>query len=239
MAGHSKWHNIKHKKAKVDAERGKIFTKISKEITVAAKHGGGDPSANITLRLLLEKARENNMPKDNIERAIKKGTGQLEGVSYEAVTYEGYAPENIAVIVTALTDNKNRTVSDLRHVFSKNGGRLVDAGSVSWMFDHRGQVEFDPKGLTDEALMDVFLETDIIDLKVVDESLAFAICEIPDLDKVRHFAESKGFLVKSFEPAWIAKENIELHGEAKDSVVEFLEKVEDLDDVKEVFVNLG
>ncbi len=239
MAGHSKWHNIKHKKAKVDAERGKVFTKISKEITVAAKHGGGDPSGNITLRLLLEKARENNMPKDNVERAIKKGTGQLEGVNYETVTYEGYAPENIAVMVTALTDNKNRTVSDLRHVFSKNGGRLVDAGSISWMFDHRGQVEFDPKGLADDALMDIFLETDIIDLKVVDENLAFAICEIADLDKVRHFAENKQFLVKSFEPAWIAKENIELEGEAKDHVIEFLEKVEDLDDVKEVFVNLG
>lgn len=239
MAGHSKWHNIKHKKAKVDAEKGKIFTKISKEITVSAKHGGGDPSSNISLRILLEKARENNMPKDNIERAIKKGTGQIEGAVYESMTYEGYAPENIAVMVTALTDNKNRTISDLRHTFSKHGGRLVDPGAVSWMFEHKGQIEIDPKGKTEEELLEVLLEADILDIKVLSEDEAILICEINDLDKVCHFIEKNNFVVKSFEPAWVAKDSIVLEGESRDKVLDFLEKVDDLDDVKAVFANLG
>lgn len=234
MAGHSKWHNIKHKKAKEDAKKGLIFTKLSKEITISVKNGGVDPAINIGLRFLLTKAKDWNMPKENIERALKKGTGPLDGVVYESINYEGYAPENIPVIIQALTDNKNRTVSDLRHVFNKAGGRLVDSGSISWMFDYRGLLEFDHLKKSEEDLLEELLEADIIDLEVGDD-LSTVICEVVNLDSIRMFLEKKGYVVKSMEPTWIAKNSMQLSGEAKDTVATFLEKLEDMDDVKEIF----
>ncbi len=238
MAGHSKWHNIKHKKAKEDAKKGLIFTKLSKEISVAVKHGGVDPSFNIPLRLLLEKAKENNMPKENVERAIKKGSGQLEGVNYESIMYEGYAPCNVAVIIEALTDNKNRTISDLRCYFSKHGGRMVDAGTVSWMFEKKGQIEIDAQGMSEEKLTDIFLETDINDIKMSDDS-TFLISEMENVEVVREFAEKKGFKVKSASLIWMAKNNIELTSEDdKEKVMTFLENLDELDDVQTLFVNL-
>lgn len=238
VAGHSKWHNIKHKKAKVDAKRGKVFTKLSKEITVSAKHGGGDPSFNIGLRLLLDKAKDANMPKENIERAIKKGTGHLEGVNYEEVTYEGHGPENIAIIIQTLTDNRNRTISDLRHFFNKHGGRMGENGAVSWMFDHRGAIEFEPAGKREDEILEDLLETDIIDLNF-DEELSAVTCELNKLDQVRAFVETKGYTVKSADPAWIAKTPLELQDQAKESVLDFLDKLEELEDVNNLFVNLG
>jgi YebC/PmpR family DNA-binding regulatory protein len=237
MSGHSKWHNIKHKKAKTDAKKGLVFTKLSKEITVAAKNGGADPAININLRLLLAKAKECNMPKDNVERALKKGSGQLEGVVYETITYEGYTPENVAVVVQTLTDNKNRTISDLRHIFNKSGGRMVDTGSISWMFDYRGTIEFDPSGKDEEALLEDLLEADILDLKLGDE-VALLICDIVNLDEIRTFLEAKGYAIKSMEPSWIAKNPVPLEEDAKNTVLDFLEKLEDMDDVKDIFVNM-
>jgi len=237
VAGHSKWHNIKHKKAKEDAKKGLIFTKLSKEITISVKNGGSDPAINIGLRLLLAKAKDWNMPKENVERALKKGSGPLDGTSYESVTYEGYAPENVAVVVHALTDNKNRTVSDLRHIFNKAGGRLVDAGGISWMFDYRGTIEFDPAGKDEESLLEDLLEADIIDLKV-DPEVALVVCDVVNLDEIRIFLERKGYAVKSMEPSWIPKNTINLDGEEKTAVTDFLEKLEDMDDVKEIYANL-
>ena len=238
MSGHSKWHNIKHKKAKEDAKKGLVFTKLSKEIAVAVKNGGADSGLNMSLRLLLNKAKEWNMPKDNVERAIKKGSGQLEGANYESIVYEGYAPENVAIIISALTDNKNRTISDLRHFFNRHGGRLVDTGSINWMFDYRGTIEFDPAGKNEEDLLCELLDADIIDLKLDDEEVATIICDVVKLDEVRTFLESKGYSIKSLDPAWIAKNPVPLDGEAKDRVVQFLEGLEDLDDVKDIFASL-
>lgn len=239
MAGHSKWHNIKHKKAKEDAKKGLVFTKLSKEITISSKAHGGDPATNIGLRILLEKARSENMPKDNIERAIKKGTGALEGVNYEEITYEGYGPSNVAVMVQALTDNRNRTISDLRHVFSKQGGRLAEAGAVSWMFELQGQVQFDPCSKNEEDLLEILLEADIIDLQMhPEENLATVTCSVENLDKVKHFIDAKKFIIKSAELAWIAKTKVTVSEEDQEKVMEFLDKLDDLDDVKNFFVNL-
>ena len=153
MAGHSKWANIKHRKGAVDAKRGKIFTRLIKEITVAAKIGGGDPAANPRLRSAIASAKSENMPKDNIERAIKKGTGELEGAVYEEISYEGYGPAGVAVLVDCMTDNKNRTVADIRHFFSKSGGNLGESGCVSWMFDKRGLIVVDKATISEEELM--------------------------------------------------------------------------------------
>ena len=178
------------------------------------------------------------MPKDNIERAIKKGSGSLEGAMYEEVMYEGYAPENVAVVVEALTDNKNRTASDFRHIFSKNGGRLVEAGAISWMFDRRGVVEFDAKNNTEEQLLEILLELDIVDFSL-HEGLGHIVCSLENLDKVRIFVEKAGYVVKSADPAWIAKDSIALDDSAKEKAVEFLDKLEELDDVKNIFVNLA
>ena len=166
MSGHSKWSTIKHKKAKSDAKRGKVFTKLIREITVAAKEGGGDPVGNARLRLVIEKAKEANMPQDNIIRAIKKGTGELEGVSYEPATYEGYGPQGVAVIVETLSDNKKRTVSDVRHLFSKLGGTLGESGSVAWMFEHRGVVRVACNGLTEDDILEKMLDYAIDDVAI-------------------------------------------------------------------------
>ncbi len=238
MAGHSKWHNIKHKKAKEDAKKGKVFTKLSKEITICAKAFGGDPAGNARLRLILDRARDSNMPKDIIERAIKKGTGQLEGASYESILYEGYAPHNVAVLVHALTDNKNRTASDVRHVFSKGNARVADLGAVSWMFEQKGQIEFDTKGKSEDELLSELLEVEIDDLHV-EESSGVIICPMDQLDTVRSFLEQKGFTVKTAEIAWVAKNKISIADDAqRQAVFDFLDKLEELDDVQDIYINL-
>lgn len=234
MAGHSKWHNIRHKKAKEDAKKGKLFTKLSKEITVATKCGGKDPDTNSRLRLLLDKAKEINMPKDNVVRAIKKGAGELEGVNYEPVTYEGYGPENIAVIVEALTDNKNRTAGDMRFAFSKFGGRLGEA--VSWMFEKKGVIEVEGGNTTEDEIMEKMLEADLDDIKIFNDIVRIE-CKLENLDQVRKEAEKQNLKVKSAEFEWIAPNEIELSEEAKNKVADFLEKIDDLEDVQEVYSN--
>lgn len=238
MAGHSKWANIKHKKAKEDAKRGKVFTKLIKEITVAARDGGGDPSANPRLRLLMEKARQANMPADNMNRAIKKGTGELEGVNYESITYEGYGPNGVAVIVEALTDNKNRTVADVRHVFTKAGGNLGGDGAVSWMFARKAVVECLSSKSEDELLEDM-LEHNIDDIVVSDEHVRI-VGDVNELFAMKATAESAGVTVESAQLEWVPQTIATVDDEAgAEKVYLFLDKLDELDDVQNVYANIG
>lgn len=238
MAGHSKWANIKHKKAKEDAKRGKTFTKLIKEITVAARDGGGDPGANPRLRTLLEKAKEVNMPLENTQRAIKKGTGELPGVSYESMLYEGYGPANSAVIIDVLTDNKNRAISDLRTFFNKQGGILGESGSVSWMFDKLGVIRMAAEGITEDDLLEKLLEHDIKDL-TGDEHLFVITCEIAHLEDIKKALKDLKLTTESADVEYVAKNSMPLDDTAAEKAYEFLEALEDLDDVQNVYTNIG
>jgi YebC/PmpR family DNA-binding regulatory protein len=239
MAGHSKWANIKHKKAKEDAKKGKVFTKIVREITVAARDGGGDPATNIRLRLLVDKARHANMPADNVTRAIKKGTGELEGVAYESVTYEGYGPHGVAVIVEALTDNKNRAAADVRHVFTKHSGSMGSDGSVSWMFERKGVLTLSAHEKTEDELLELFLETNVEDIQF-DPAHTRIICEPQELGAVRDAAEQAGLPLDTMQMEWVAKTHAAVDGsEAEEKVYQFLEKLDELDDVQHVFANIA
>ena len=238
MAGHSKWHNIKHKKAKEDAKRGKLFTRMIREIMIVARDGGGDLDGNARLRLLVEKAKAANMPKENIDRAIKKGTGELESESLESILYEAYGPNGIAVMVHVLTDNRNRTVADLRHFFSKNGGHMADGGSVAWMFENKGVIDIEREGLSEDDLLEKLINYEIDDVHVVDENSASIICASKDLDHVRHEAEECGISIDSAELRWIPKEVITVSEDASEKVYGFLDKLEDQDDVQHVYANV-
>jgi YebC/PmpR family DNA-binding regulatory protein len=238
MAGHSKWANIKHRKAAQDKKRGAKFTKLSKEITVVVKIGGGDPEGNPRLRTLLDKARSINMPKDNIDRAIKKGTGELPGVNYEEHTYEGYGPHGIAVIVKTLTDNKNRTVADLRHLFSKKGGSLGETGSVGWMFETKGVVTAPANSMTEDQLLEKLIDFDVEDIIYSDDY--FCIHTDPkSLDAVKKAVESAGLTVDSAEIEQVPKNVTDLKSDEEEKAIEFLQMVEDLDDVQNVYSNLA
>lgn len=237
MSGHSKWATIKHKKAAIDAKRGQAFTKLIKEITVAARLGGGDPSGNPRLRLLLDKAKELNMPIDNAMRAIKKGTGELPGVSYEDITYEGYGPFGIAVMVDTLTDNKKRTVSELRHLFSVKGGNLADAGSVSWMFEKMGVVEATSDTMNEEKLLEELIDYDINDIKS-DGSHFSIYCSGKSLDAVKHKVEQLGMKVESADIEWVAKNTTNLPEDQAAKAYEFLEALDEHEDIKNVYTNL-
>lgn len=237
MAGHNKWSQIKHKKAKEDAKKGKAFTKLIREITVAAREGGGDPAGNARLRQLMDKAKYINMPIDNVTRAIKKGTGELEGASYEPFTYEGYGPYGIAVMVETLSDNKNRTVADLRHMFSKGGGNLGEAGSVSWMFKKMGVV----RGIgtpSEDAILESLLDYDIADIKK-DGTFVSVFCDPKALDAVKKAVEAAGITIDSSEHEWVAQAATELSDDQGEKVVQFLSTLHDHDDVQNVFTNLG
>ena len=239
MSGHSKWSTIKHKKAKEDAKRGKLFTKLIREITVAAREGGGDPAGNPRLRLAVERAKSANMPQDNISRAIKKGTGELEGLSYESATYEGFGPGGMAVIVETLSDNKKRTVAAIRHLFSKAGGSLAENGAVAWMFEHKGVLRVAAEKKDEEELYEQLLEFDIDDISFSD-SIAVITCEIKDLDKVRKQLEEAGFKIDDLQIEWVPKELIQINDSAQEQkIYKFLESLEDLDDVQNVYTNLG
>lgn len=237
MSGHSKWATIKHKKAALDAKRGKVFTKLLKEITVVARDGGGDPSANPRLRTLVEKARRVNMPHDNLQRAIKKGTGELPGQTYEAQNYEGYGPGGIAVIVDVLTDNKNRAVADLRHVFSRHGGRLGETGSVGWMFEFVGVIRVPSAHLTEDQLMEMLLDYPVED--IADEQEVFAITmEAKSLDKVRQVLQEHSIEIKSADLEWTPKNRVTLGSTEEGKALEFLNALDELDDVQNIFSNL-
>ncbi len=236
MSGHNKWSQIKHKKAKEDAKRGKAFTKLIKEITVASREGG-DPTGNARLRHLIDKAKDINMPQDNINRAIKRGTGELPGVHYESYTYEGYGPFGIAVMVETLSDNKNRTVADMRHIFSKGGGNLGESGSVSWIFKRMGVIQ-GSGAMSEDQLLETLLEYDIKDLKR--DGTFFSIFVEPSvLDTVKKAAKNSGLAIESADIEWVAQNTMPLTEAQSEKAVEFLSILEDHDDVQNVYTNLA
>lgn len=236
MSGHSKWSTIKHKKGAADAKRGKVFTKLIKEITVAARMGGGDPDANPRLRTVLTAARAENMPKDNMERAIKKGTGELEGVSYEENTYEGYGPGGAAVIVETLTDNKNRTVADVRHIFSKCNGNLGENGSVMWMFDKKGYIVVDGENTDEETLMDIALEAGAEDVRE-DDGIFEVITDPADFNAVLEAIEAANIPMDTSEITMLPQTYTPLEGKNAENMVKLMDMLEDNDDVSKVYTN--
>ncbi|OEF95660.1 YebC/PmpR family DNA-binding transcriptional regulator [Desulfuribacillus alkaliarsenatis] len=238
MAGHSKWKNIAHRKGKQDAARGKIFTRLSKEIMVAARQGGGDPTANARLRLAISKAREHNMPNDNIERVIKKATGELEGVNYEEISYEGYGPAGVAVYVEVVTDSRNRAASDMRHIFSKYGGNLGESGCVSWMFDKKGIININKADITidEEELLLLALDAGADDL-IGDED-AFEIVTEPDsFEQVKEQLVAADIQINSSEITMVPQNTISLTGDDAKKMLKLMEKLEENDDVQNVYAN--
>lgn len=236
MAGHSKWANIKHKKGKEDAKRGKVFTKLIKEITVAAKIGGGDIDANPRLRSAVDAAKSANMPKDNIERGIKKGTGELEGVSYEEIKYEGYGPGGAAVIVESLTDNKNRAVAEIRHLFSKHGGNLGENGCVAWMFEKKGLIVISKEITDEEALMDIVLEAGADDVREEEDSFE-VITEMADFEAVKKAVEEAELKYEVAELTMIPQNETAVDGKDAEKMVKLIDGLEDCDDVQNVYTN--
>jgi YebC/PmpR family DNA-binding regulatory protein len=236
MSGHSKWSSIKHKKAAKDARRGKLFTKLIKELTVAARMGGGDADANPRLRAAVATARSNSMPVDNIERAIKKGSGELEGVDYIDVTYEGYGPGGMAVILECLTDNRNRTVAEVRHLFSKYGGNLGENGCVAWIFDKLGHVLVACRGAVEEELFDAAVEAGASNVSLEGETFVVTT-SVDDLEAVRTALVEKNFEVESAEIVLEPKNVVELSGGEASSALKLLEFLEDHDDVQRVSAN--
>ena len=236
MSGHSKWATIKRKKAATDSARGKVFTKIIKEITISARDGGGDPNGNPRLRLAIASAKASNMPQDNITRAIKKGTGELEGVHYEEITYEAYAPHGVAVMIECVTDNRNRTVAELRHMIAKQNGNLGDAGSVAWMFERKGVVIITKENHTEDEVMEVILDAGADDLKTEDEFFE-VISSIENFETVRKTLEDKKFKIESAGLQQLAKQMIALDEKGAGDVMRFLEVVEEHDDVQNIFSN--
>lgn len=235
MSGHSKWATIKRKKAVLDSKRGKIFTKLIKEITIAARDGG-DPNGNPRLRLAVDNAKAQNMPLDNIERAIKKATGELEGVTYHELTYEGFGPAGVAVLVEVATDNKNRTVAEVRHLFSKNGGGMGETGSVAWMFDRKGIITIPAEGKKEDDVMETVLDAGADDL-TTEEDFFEVQTTIESFETVRKTLVDKKFTIENASLQWIAKNMIEVKGEDAEKVMKMIEALEDLDDVQNVFSN--
>ena len=236
MSGHSKWSTIKRKKGAADAKRGKVFTKIIKEIMVSARIGGGDINANPRLRSAVLAAKAENMPKDNIERAIKKGTGELEGVNYEELIYEGYGPGGVAMMLEVLTDNKNRTVADVRHVFSKHSGSLGEAGCVSWMFEKKGLVVIEKNGVDEDRLIEVALDAGALDVK--DSDKEFEVMSDPaNFEEVKRAIEEAGFKSNYAEVTMVPQSTIRLTGKEAEQMVKLMEGLEDSDDVQKVYAN--
>jgi YebC/PmpR family DNA-binding regulatory protein len=235
MAGHSKWANIKHRKGAQDAKRGKVFTKLIKEITVASRIGGGDPDGNPRLRAALDKARQANMPRDNIDRAIKKGLGDLDGVSYEEGIFEGYGPGGVAVIVEFMTDNRTRTVADVRHTFTKYGGNLGVSGSVAFLFERKGLISF-PPSVDFEKLFEAALEAGAEDVK--DEGDAFEVITDPaDFMEVRDTLAAAGLQFETAEVTMLPQTQVQLADKQAESMLKLMDKLEDNDDVQNVYAN--
>lgn len=234
MAGHSKWANIQHRKGRQDAKRGKIFTKLIKEVTVAAKMGGGDPNFNPRLRLAIDKAKEENMPADNLERAVKRGTGELEGVSYEEIRYEGYGPGGVPVIVDCLTDNRVRTVADVRHAFSKHGGNMGTDGSVAFLFKHCGQLLFAP-GTDEDKVVEAALEAGAEDVMSHDDGSLEVITAPYEFSTVKDALEKAGLKAEMGEVTMKPANETELSGDDAIKMQKLLDALESLDDVQEVY----
>jgi YebC/PmpR family DNA-binding regulatory protein len=236
MSGHSKWATIKHKKGALDAKRGKIFTRLIKEITMAAKGGGGDPEGNPRLRTAVAAAKAENMPADNIKRAIQRGTGELEGVNYEEITFEGYGPGGVALLVDVTTDNRNRTVSEIRHAFTKNGGNLGEAGSVAWMFHKKGQIAVPKSAAKEDDLMNIVLEAGGDDLN--DDGDNWEILTAPNaFEPVLEAVKKAGFEVVHSALGMVPQNYIKLEGAAANQMIRLLEAIEDSDDVQNVYSN--
>lgn len=238
MSGHSKWATIKRKKEKTDSQRASVFTKVTREIIVAAKAGGGEPEHNFRLRLAIAKAKEVNMPNDNIQRAIKRGIGQAEGDNYEEVFYEGYGAGGVALLVQALTDNRNRTASDLRYIFSRNHGNLGEAGCVAWMFETKGLITLETAVVakSEEELFELVTEAGAEDFQFHEE-LVEITTDSNQLETVRQFLDSQKLPIKSGELSWVPQNTIEVTGESAQQLLKLIEALEDNDDVQMVYTN--
>lgn len=237
MSGHSKWHNIKLRKGKQDAQRGKLFTKMAREIIVAAKDGGGNLDSNLRLRLAVQKARDVSMPADNIKRAIQRGTGEIEGVSYEEVTYEGYGVAGVAILVACLTDNKNRTLPELRSIFGKSGGNLGETGSVAWMFDSRGVVQIPSEKTDEDTVMAATLDAGAEDIKEEDGTIE-VLCQPKDLQSVRDAITEAGIEYTSAEVTMLPKNTIRVEDSKEASqILRLMDALEDNDDVQHAYAN--
>lgn len=236
MAGHSKWANIKHRKEAQDNKKGKIFTKIARELTVAAKIGGGDPASNSRLRLALDKARAANMPKDNVERAIKKGTGEGNDQVFEDITYEGYAPGGVGILVKTLTDNRNRTIMEVRTVITKRGGSMAEAGSVAWQFENKGIIEVPVTACSEDDIMNYALEAGAEDV-VTDGDVYSITTEPSEFENIKKHLEDNNIQIDFAELSMKPKTTIDVEGEAAKKLIALVEALEDLDDVQEVYGN--
>jgi YebC/PmpR family DNA-binding regulatory protein len=236
MAGHSKWKQIKRKKAVADARRGALFTKLIREITIAAKQGGGDPAGNPRLRTAIDAAKAENMPLDNIERAVKKGTGELEGVQYVEVTYEGYGPGGAAIFIEATTDNANRIVAEIRHTFTRHGGNLAAANSVAWMFDRKGQITVDATRADEDATMEAALEAGADDM-VRDGDLFLITAPVSRLHAIQEDLKARRIPVQAAEIAMIPKSTVRVDGRDAKQLLELIEALEEMDDVAKVWSN--
>lgn len=236
MSGHSKWHSIKHKKGALDAKRGKLFTKFIKEITVAARTGGGDPEGNARLRKAILDAKGGNMPNDTIDRAIRRGTGEEDGVNYEEITYEGYGPGGVALLIESMTDNRNRTVAEIRHIFSKNGGNLAAAGAVNWMFEKKGYIAVARGSKSEDELFEIVTDAGAEDLR--DDEENFEIITAPsDFDAVLDAVKKAGIEPQVAEVENVAKEYKKVEGSDARQVLKLMEALEDHDDVQKVSAN--
>ncbi len=236
MSGHSKWHSIRHKKAKVDAQRGKMFTRLIKELTVAARMGGGDPESNARLRTAMATAKAANMPADNIDRAVKKGTGELPGVTYEEITYEGYGPAGVAIMIDTMTDNKNRTVAEIRHMIGKHGGNLGANGCVSWMFHTKGIITVDAEGVDEDKLMEIAIDAGAEDFS--NEDGVFQITtDLAGFEEVRSTIEAEGIDMARAELSKIPENTVEISEKDAAKVIRLMDALENQDDVQNIYAN--
>lgn len=236
MSGHSKWSTIKRKKAKVDARRGKLFTRLAREIIVAARQGGGDPESNPRLKVAIQRAKEANIPNENIQRAIQKGTGELSGENYEEMIYEGYGPGGVAIMLEIMTDNRNRTAGEIRHLFSRHGGNLGEAGCVSWMFEKKGLIVVEKDVLDEDELMLIALDAGAEDIKAEDDS--FEISTAPaDFEQVRHALVAKGIPVAEAHITMIPQSTVKLTGKEAEQMMRLIDALEEHDDVQELYAN--
>jgi YebC/PmpR family DNA-binding regulatory protein len=236
MSGHSKWATIRRKKGALDAKRGKIFTRLIREITIAARQGGGDPDGNPRLRLAIDNAKAANMPADNIERAVKKATGELEGSQITELTYEGYGPGGVALLVEVATDNKNRTVAEIRHLFGKNGGNMGETGSVAWMFERKGLITVKRENKTEDEMMEIIIDAGADDL-TTEEEFFEVTTSIENFEPVRKTLLEKNQTVENASLQWIAKNLVPVKGEEAEKVMKLVEGIEESDDVQNVFTN--
>ena len=236
MSGHSKWSSIKHKKAATDAKRGKVFTRFIRELTIAARAGGGDPESNSRLRHAIDGARAANMPSDNIKKAVQRGTGELEGVNYEELSYEGYGPGGVALLVEAITDNKNRTVSEVRYVFGKYNGNLGEQGCVSWMFTRKGMIIVSASAIGEDELLEIVLENGAEDMKKEGDNYEIST-STEDFDKVHQALKAKNIAIESAEISKIPSTYIKLEGRQAEQMLKLYDKLEELEDIQNVWAN--